>query len=84
MARVLMYCTRSCPYCQRAERLLRRKKAKIEKIDLGSNQAAWNKMEKLTGRNTVPQIYIGDKHIGGFDDLTDLDMAGQLDTLLAG
>lgn len=83
MAKVLMYCTRSCPYCMRAEKLLKSKGVKIEKIDVGGDKALWRKMEKLSGRNTVPQIFIGDYHVGGFDDLSELDMDGKLDPLLA-
>jgi len=83
MAQVRMYCTRSCPYCQRAERLLKKHGIKkIEKIDV-SDRKLWKVMEKETKRNTVPQIYIGDRHIGGFDDLAKLDMAGKLKSLLS-
>ena len=82
MPKVLMYCTRTCPYCVRAERLLRSKGQKIEIIDVGAKPQLWKKMEKLTRRNTVPQIFIDDYHVGGFDDLTDLDLSGKLDELL--
>lgn len=83
MARVRMYCTRSCPYCQRAERLLKKRGVKnIEKIDVGGDRKLWKAMESETRRNTVPQIYIGERHIGGFDDLAELDMAGKLLPLL--
>jgi len=83
MAQVRMYCTRSCPYCQRAERLLKKRGVKkIEKIDV-SDRKLWKAMEKETKRNTVPQIYIGGRHIGGFDDLAELDMAGKLIQLLS-
>ena len=82
MAKVLMYCTRSCPYCVRAEKLLKSKGAKLEIIDVGGDRSLWKKMEKLTNRNTVPQIFIGDVHVGGFDDLSELDMAGKLDKML--
>jgi len=83
MPKVSMYCTRSCPYCQRAERLLKKRGVKkIEKIDLGGDKKLWAAMEKKTRRNTVPQIYIGDYHVGGFDDLADLDMKGKLESLL--
>jgi len=83
MAQVRMYCTRSCPYCQRAERLLKKRGVKkIEKIDVGGDRKLWKAMEKETRRNTVPQIYIGNHHVGGFDDLADLDMAGKLESLL--
>jgi glutaredoxin 3 len=83
MAKVVMYCTRSCPYCIRAEKLLKSKGARIERIDVGGNRGLWQKMEKLTRRNTVPQIFIDDYHVGGFDDLSELDMDGKLDKLLA-
>jgi len=84
MAQVRMYCTRSCPYCQRAERLLKKRGIKkIEKIDVGSDRKLWKAMEKETKRNTVPQIYIDGRHIGGFDDLAELDMAGKLIQLLS-
>ena len=83
MPKVRMYCTATCPYCMRAERLLNKKGLKVEKIDV-SKAADWKAMEKLTGRNTVPQIFIDDYHVGGFDDLSAMDMAGRLDKLLAG
>ena len=83
MAKVIMYCTRSCPYCVRAEKLLKSKGVKIEQIDVGGNRSLWRKMEKLSGRNTVPQIFIDDYHVGGFDDLSELDLDGRLDKLLA-
>lgn len=82
MAKVVMYCTRSCPYCVRAEKLLKGKGVKIETIDVGGNRSLWKEMEKRTRRNTVPQIYIDDYHVGGFDELSELDMAGKLDELL--
>ena len=84
MAKVLMYSTGVCPYCIQAERLLKAKGvANIDKIrvDLLPEQRA--EMMAKTGRRTVPQIYIGDTHVGGFDDLSALDRAGGLDTLLA-
>ncbi len=85
MAHVRMYCTRSCPYCQRAERLLAKHGVRnIEKIDVGGDRKLWAAMEKETRRNTVPQIFIGDVHVGGFDDMADLDRAGKLKALLAG
>jgi glutaredoxin 3 len=84
-AKVLMYSTGVCPYCIMAERLLKSKGVdEIEKvrIDLDPQQRA--KMMEKTGRRTVPQIYIGDTHVGGFDDLSALDRAGKLDPLLQG
>lgn len=83
MARVTMYCTAVCPYCVAAERLLHSKGVDhIEKIhiDLQPNMRA--EMMERTGRRTVPQIYIGERHVGGFDDLSALNKAGQLDPLL--
>lgn len=83
-ARVLMYSTGVCPYCMMAERLLKAKGvAEIEKIrvDLDPQQRAL--MMEKTGRRTVPQIYIGDTHVGGFDDLSTLEKQGKLDALLA-
>ena len=84
MPAVKMYCTAVCPYCQMAEKLLNRKGVtEIEKIrvDLQPEQRAH--MMEITGRRTVPQIYIGERHIGGFDDLSALDAEGGLDPLLA-
>lgn len=85
MAAVLMYTTAQCPYCVRAEQLLRaRGVADIEhiRIDLEPDRRA--EMMNRTGRRTVPQIYIGEHHVGGFDDLRALDIAGALSSLLAG
>lgn len=83
MAGVSMYCTAVCPYCQMAERLLRTKGvATIEKIRVDLEPARRAEMMKRTGRRTVPQIYVGDTHVGGFDDLAALDAAGGLDPLL--
>ncbi len=84
MPEVVMYCTDTCPYCQRAEKLLTKKGVEITKINVEGNQAALREMIKRTGRNTVPQIFIGDRHVGGFDDLAELDMDDELDPLLAG
>ena len=82
MPKVVMYCTNSCPYCVRAEKLLKKRGAKIEKIDVAGKPDLWKEMEKITNRNTVPQIFIGDQHIGGYDDLSEFDMAGKLEPLL--
>jgi glutaredoxin 3 len=84
-SRVSMYITGFCPYCSMAERLLQAKGvAVIEKIRVDLDPAQRAEMMKRTRRRTVPQIYIGDIHIGGFDDLSALDRAGQLDSLLRG
>ena len=84
-AKVTMYTTGVCPYCNMAERLLQSKGvAEIEKIrvDLEPDQRA--EMMEKTGRRTVPQIYIGETHVGGFDDLSALDRAGELELMLRG
>jgi glutaredoxin 3 len=83
MAKIRMYSTAVCPYCQRAEMLLKSKGvAEIEKIRVDLDPARRDEMMQKTGRRTVPQIYIGEVHVGGFDDLADLDRAGKLDLLL--
>lgn len=84
MAHVLMYSTAVCPYCIRAEQLLRRKGVQtIEKIRIDLEPARAEEMAEKTGRRTVPQIFIDDRHIGGCDDLYELDRQGGLDPLLA-
>lgn len=84
MAKVSMYCTGVCPYCVMAERLLQGKGVRdIEKIRIDLEPAKQEEMTARTGRRTVPQIYIDDHHVGGFDDLSALDRAGGLDPLLA-
>ena len=80
---VRMYSTGACPYCQMAERLLAAKGvAAIDKIRVDVEPAKRREMMERTGRRTVPQIYIGDTHVGGYDDLAALDRAGKLDELL--
>jgi len=84
MARVVMYSTMVCPYCQMAERLLRSKGVEtIEKIMIDREPGKREEMMSRTGRRTVPQIYIDDRHVGGFDDLSALDRQGGLAPLLA-
>jgi glutaredoxin 3 len=84
MAKVMMYSTAVCPYCQMAERLLRAKGvAEIDKVRIDLDPAKRDEMMSKTGRRTVPQIYIGTTHVGGFDDLSALDKAGGLEPLLA-
>ena len=84
MPSVLMYSTRVCPYCVMAEKLLQKKGvAQLEKILIDVDPAQRETMMARTGRRTVPQIYIGDHHVGGYDDLAALDRAGKLDALLA-
>ena len=83
-ARVRMYSTAVCPFCLRAEALLKaRGVTEIEKIRIDLDAARRAEMIARTGRRTVPQIYIGDAHVGGFDDLSALDRAGKLLPLLA-
>lgn len=84
MAKVLMYSTAVCPYCVRAEQLLTRKGVKeIEKVRVDLDPARREEMMQKTGRRTVPQIYIGETHVGGCDDLYALEHQGKLDPLLA-
>ena len=83
MAQITMYCTGVCPYCTMAERLLKRKGVEvIEKIRVDLDPPKMAEMMEKTGRRTVPQIYIGDFHVGGFDDLAELDQEGKLEPLL--
>ncbi len=84
MANVTMYCTAVCPYCTMAEKLLTAKGVKeINKIRVDLDSARMDEMIAKTGRRTVPQIYIGSTHVGGFDDLSALDQGGGLVPLLA-
>ncbi|MGX2039670.1 glutaredoxin 3 [Methylocaldum sp. MU1018] len=84
MAKVIMYCTALCPYCVMAERLLLKKGVqRIDKIRIDLDSERRQEMMEKTGRRTVPQIYIGEIHVGGFDELAALERAGQLDRLLA-
>ena len=83
MARVLMYCTAVCPYCERAEQLLcARGAVEIEKIRVDLQPELRMAMMERTGRRTVPQIYIGTRHVGGYDDMAALDRNGELAKLL--
>lgn len=81
---VIVYSTAVCPYCVRAERLLESKGVSVQKIRVDLDPEERIKMMERTGRRTVPQIYVGDTHVGGFDDLYALDQAGKLDPLLNG
>jgi glutaredoxin 3 len=83
MSAVRMYTTGVCPYCQMAERLLTSKGvAEIEKVRVDLDPARRAEMMERTGRRTVPQIYIGETHVGGYDELAALERAGKLDELL--
>lgn len=81
--RILMYTRAMCGYCSAARALLGRKGASFEEIDITLDPAERQAMIERSGRQTVPQIFIGDRHVGGFDDLAALDAAGELDPLLA-
>jgi len=84
MARVLIYCTASCPYCQAADRLLDRKGMKdIERVRVDLEPGRRAEMQQKSGRRTVPQIWIDGRHVGGSDELHDLEDSGELDKLLA-
>lgn len=80
--RIVLYLTDWCPYCARARSLLERKGAKFEAINIEERPEARAEMVARSGRRTVPQIFIGDTHVGGCDDLYALDAAGGLDPLL--
>jgi glutaredoxin 3 len=85
MNKVVMYCTGFCPFCTRAEALLgQRGVTEIEKIRIDTDPAQRELMMQKTQRRTVPQIFIGQTHVGGYDDLAALDRAGGLVPLLAG
>lgn len=84
MNNVVMYSTAICPYCINAERLLKAKGVEhIEKIRIDLEPEKKQEMMEKTGRRTVPQIYINQQHVGGFDDLRALDLSGDLDRMLA-
>jgi glutaredoxin 3 len=84
MPKVTIYTTPICPYCVRAKALLKKKGASLEEVDVFMNSGARADMEKKSGgRYTVPQIFIGERHVGGCDDLYALERAGELDALLS-
>jgi glutaredoxin 3 len=84
VAHVLMYCTATCPYCQAADRLLAKKGVTdVERVRVDLEPARRAEMQERSGRRTVPQIWIGERHVGGCDDLHDLERSGELDQLLA-
>ena len=81
---IVMYTTNWCPYCERARRLLNAKGAAFSEIDVETSADRRAEMQSRSGRRTVPQIFIGDHHVGGSDDLAALEAAGKLDALLSG
>lgn len=84
MKEVVVYSSSRCPYCVKAKRLLDSKNVQYKEIDITDDDEARTKLiEKSNGMRTVPQIFIGDTHVGGCDDLYELETKGKLDTLLA-
>jgi glutaredoxin 3 len=79
---VKIYTTRTCPFCVRAKRLLQRKNVPYQEIDVSYDDDARIRLTEQTGRRTVPQIFIGEQHVGGSDELYDLEQRGELDSLL--
>ena len=82
MKSVRMYTTGLCPFCVMAKRLLQQKGVAIEEVRVDSDTTQREEMMRITGRRTVPQIFVGETHVGGFDDLSAMDRAGKLDPLL--
>lgn len=82
MARVVMYTTRTCPYCRMAEQLLHHKGVTAEHVLVDAEPERRNEMTRLTGRTSVPQIFINGRHVGGYQELAELNRRGELDTLL--
>jgi glutaredoxin 3 len=84
MPEVVVYATQTCPFCTMARNLLEGKGVEYQLIDVGNDRAMWAELQAKSGRNTVPQVFVGEHHVGGFDDLSAADRSGELDTLLAG
>lgn len=83
MSRVILYTSQHCPFCQQAEHLLNRRNAgTLAKIRVDLDPSQLQQMIELTGRRSVPQIFIGERYVGGYDDLAKLDRSGELDSLL--
>ena len=83
MAQVIIYTTYYCPYCKAAKSLFRSKNVDFTEIDVSDDRQLRMQMEQLSGRRTVPQIFINGKPIGGYDDARELDASGELDVLLS-
>jgi glutaredoxin 3 len=83
MPEIIIYTTKVCPYCVKAKNLLQQKKVKYEEIDVSDDKLREAMIIKAGGKRTVPQIFIGKTHVGGCDDLYELDKKGELDKLLA-
>ncbi len=82
MKRVRVYSGQNCPYCDKAKALLRKKGVEFEEIDVGLDPDAMRQVIERTGRRTIPQIFIGDFHVGGCDDLYAYEETGKLDSML--
>ena len=82
MPDIVIYLTPACPYCTRARQLLDRKGVNYAVIDVSGSNRLWSEMTRLSQRDTVPQIFIDDRHIGGYDNMVALDRDGELDKLL--
>jgi glutaredoxin 3 len=82
MPNIVLYASEYCPYCRRARALLDRRGAAYTVLDVNRDPRLWRDIAERTGRDTVPQIFIGDRHVGGCDDLFALDRRGELDPLL--
>ncbi|MEM1174860.1 MAG: glutaredoxin 3 [Pseudomonadota bacterium] len=80
---IVMYSNQICPYCGAARMLLKQKGVEFTDIPVAKDTPVWDEMIERSGRRTVPQIFIGETHVGGFDDLYELDKSGKLDSLLA-
>lgn len=81
-AEVLIYTMTTCPYCVAAKKLLKKKGVAFEEVNLDQHPDRWSECEKRSGQQTVPQIFLGDRHIGGCDDLEVLNKSGELDKLI--
>ncbi|HCK82325.1 MAG TPA: glutaredoxin 3 [Candidatus Competibacter sp.] len=84
MPDIIVYSSPFCPYCRRARALLDSKGARYTVLDVGQNPHLWDEIAQRTGRDTVPQIFIGGRHVGGCDELFALDRRGELEPLLNG
>ncbi len=82
MSKIVMYAAEFCPYCRRARALLDSKGARYTILDVDRDPSLWDEIAERTGRDTVPQIFIGDRHVGGCDDLFALERRGELEPLL--
>jgi glutaredoxin 3 len=80
---VTVYTMTTCPYCVAAKKLLKKKGVEFEEVNLDEQPGRWSECESRSGRQTVPQIFFGDRHIGGCDDLEALQRSGELDKLIA-